>query len=136
MLLESSSLNRIVSTSIYCHVLTDNPRSGIVSHHFSATEKRTLSNPSEHRCAYFSVILMPRYFVLSLGRVGEKTDSPTCRKIGTTNCYFHFFGLRLIHGAKVITSNIRHFSRGELRGFKFKVLTPKDFYKIWRSEYE
>ena len=36
----------------------------------------------------------------------------------------------------LITSNIKHFSRGELRGFKFKVVTPKDFYMIWRSKYE
>ncbi|WP_428357713.1 putative toxin-antitoxin system toxin component, PIN family [Methyloprofundus sp.] len=36
----------------------------------------------------------------------------------------------------LITSNIRDFDGGELRGFKFKVLTPKDFYQMWRKNYE
>jgi len=36
----------------------------------------------------------------------------------------------------LLTSNIRDFNSGELKGFKFKVLTPKDFYQMWRTEYE
>jgi putative PIN family toxin of toxin-antitoxin system len=36
----------------------------------------------------------------------------------------------------LLTSNIRDFKNGELKGFKFKVLTPKDFYQMWRKEYE
>ncbi len=36
----------------------------------------------------------------------------------------------------LITSNIRDFNSGELRGFEFKVLTPKDFYQMWRKNYE
>ena len=36
----------------------------------------------------------------------------------------------------LITSNIRDFDGGELRGFKFEVLTPKDFYQMWRKNYE
>lgn len=30
----------------------------------------------------------------------------------------------------LITSNIKDFKRGELKGFSFKVVTPKEFYKI------
>jgi putative PIN family toxin of toxin-antitoxin system len=36
----------------------------------------------------------------------------------------------------LLTSNIRDFNSGELKGFKFKVLTPKDFYQLWRKEHE
>ena len=36
----------------------------------------------------------------------------------------------------LLTSNIRDFNSGELKGFKFKVLTPKDFYQMWRKEHE
>ena len=36
----------------------------------------------------------------------------------------------------LITSNIRDFSSGELKGFGFKVLTPKQFYQMWRNNYE
>ncbi|MFQ5641247.1 MAG: putative toxin-antitoxin system toxin component, PIN family [bacterium] len=36
----------------------------------------------------------------------------------------------------LITSNIRDFISGELKGFKFKVITPGDFYKYWRQEHE
>ncbi len=36
----------------------------------------------------------------------------------------------------LLTSNIRDFNSGELKGFEFKVLTPKDFYQMWRKEYE
>ncbi len=34
----------------------------------------------------------------------------------------------------LITSNIRDFKGGELRGFAFKALTPKDFYQMWRKK--
>ena len=34
------------------------------------------------------------------------------------------------------TSNIRDFYGGELRDFKFKAVTPKDFYQMWRKNYE
>ncbi len=36
----------------------------------------------------------------------------------------------------LITSNIRDFNGGELSGFKFKVLTPKNFYQMWRKQHE
>ena len=36
----------------------------------------------------------------------------------------------------LITSNIRDFTSGELKGFGFEVLTPKDFYQMWRKNYE
>ena len=36
----------------------------------------------------------------------------------------------------LLTSNIRDFKSGELKGFKFKVLTPKGFYQMWRKEHE
>ena len=36
----------------------------------------------------------------------------------------------------LITSNIRDFNSGELKGFGFKVITPKDFYQMWRNDYE
>ncbi len=36
----------------------------------------------------------------------------------------------------LITSNIRDFDGGELRDFKFKAVTPKDFYQMWRKNYE
>ncbi len=36
----------------------------------------------------------------------------------------------------LITSNVRDFKSGELKGFKFQVITPGDFYQFWRQEYE
>ena len=36
----------------------------------------------------------------------------------------------------LITSNIRDFNSGELKGFGFKVITPKDFYQMWRTSHE
>ena len=36
----------------------------------------------------------------------------------------------------LITSNVRDFIRGELKGFTFTVITPADFYQLWRSEHE
>jgi len=36
----------------------------------------------------------------------------------------------------LITSNIRDFQRAELKGFSFYVITPGDFLKIWRKNYE
>jgi len=36
----------------------------------------------------------------------------------------------------LITSNIRDFNSGELKGFGFKATTPKDFYQMWRNNYE
>lgn len=35
-----------------------------------------------------------------------------------------------------ITSNVRDFKSGELKGFKFKVVTPREFYKLWESRHE
>lgn len=36
----------------------------------------------------------------------------------------------------MITSNVRDFKGGELKGFRFRVLTPGDFYRLWRQEHE
>ena len=36
----------------------------------------------------------------------------------------------------LLTSNIRDINSGELKGFEFKALTPKDFYQMWRKEHE
>lgn len=36
----------------------------------------------------------------------------------------------------LLTSNIRDINSGELKGFRFKAITPKDFYQMWRKEYE
>ena len=36
----------------------------------------------------------------------------------------------------LVTSNIRDFENGELKGFGFKVVTPKQFYQMWRKNYE
>lgn len=36
----------------------------------------------------------------------------------------------------LITSNVRDFKSGELKGFKFEIITPGDFYKLWRREHE
>ncbi len=36
----------------------------------------------------------------------------------------------------LITSNVRDFRSGELKGFKFQVITPGDFYQLWRQEHE
>ena len=36
----------------------------------------------------------------------------------------------------LITSNVRDFENGELKGFGFKVVTPKQFYQMWRKNYE
>ncbi len=36
----------------------------------------------------------------------------------------------------LVTSNIRDFTNAELKGFAFKIITPRDFCKIWRTNYE
>ena len=36
----------------------------------------------------------------------------------------------------LITSNVKDFISGELKGFKFKVITPGEFYRLWRSSHE
>ncbi len=35
----------------------------------------------------------------------------------------------------LITSNVKHFKGSELKGFKFKVVTPREFYKLWESKH-
>ncbi len=36
----------------------------------------------------------------------------------------------------LITSNVRDFKSGELKGFEFQIITPGEFYKLWESKYE
>jgi predicted nucleic acid-binding protein len=36
----------------------------------------------------------------------------------------------------LITSNIKDFTRGELQIYPFTVITPGNFYYLWRREYE
>ena len=36
----------------------------------------------------------------------------------------------------LVTSNIRDFKKGELKGFGFTVVTPKQFYQTWRKNNE
>jgi predicted nucleic acid-binding protein len=36
----------------------------------------------------------------------------------------------------LITSNVRHFKSAELKGFKFKIVPPGEFYKLWESKHE
>jgi len=36
----------------------------------------------------------------------------------------------------LITSNIKDFKQAELKGFSFQIVTPGDFLKIWRENYE
>lgn len=36
----------------------------------------------------------------------------------------------------LITSNVKDFKSGELKGFKFKLITPREFYKLWGSSHE
>ena len=36
----------------------------------------------------------------------------------------------------LITSNIRDFKQAELKGFSFQIVTPGNFLKIWRENYE
>ena len=36
----------------------------------------------------------------------------------------------------LVTSNTRDFENGELKGFGFKAVTPKQFYQMWRNDYE
>ncbi len=36
----------------------------------------------------------------------------------------------------LITSNIKDFKRGELKSYPFKVITPGDFYHLWRCKNE
>lgn len=36
----------------------------------------------------------------------------------------------------LVTSNIKDFTRGELQIYPFTVITPGDFYYLWRQEYE
>lgn len=36
----------------------------------------------------------------------------------------------------LVASNIRDFKQGELKGFGFRIMTPKEFYKILEDEDE
>ena len=36
----------------------------------------------------------------------------------------------------LITSNVRHFKSAELKGFRFKIVTPREFLSFMESEYE
>ncbi|MEW6619563.1 MAG: putative toxin-antitoxin system toxin component, PIN family [bacterium] len=36
----------------------------------------------------------------------------------------------------LITSNVKDFKKGELKGFRFKIVTPNEFYKQWRINHE
>jgi predicted nucleic acid-binding protein len=36
----------------------------------------------------------------------------------------------------LITSNIKDFKSAELKGFKFKIVTPREFYQLWKSSHE
>jgi len=36
----------------------------------------------------------------------------------------------------LITSNVKDFRRSQLKGFKFKIVTPAQFYKIWSAQNE
>jgi putative PIN family toxin of toxin-antitoxin system len=36
----------------------------------------------------------------------------------------------------LITSNVKDFKGGELKGFRFKIVTPREFYKEWRRSHE
>ena len=36
----------------------------------------------------------------------------------------------------LVTSNTRDFENGELKGFGFNAVTPKQFYQMWRNDYE
>ncbi len=38
--------------------------------------------------------------------------------------------------AKEVEDRISAFENGELKGFRFKVVTPKQFYQMWRKDYE
>ena len=40
------------------------------------------------------------------------------------------------HSAYLITSNVKHFEGAELKGFGFGIITPGDFYHLWKSSYE
>jgi len=36
----------------------------------------------------------------------------------------------------LVTSNIRDFKNAELKGFKFKIVTPREFYQLWESRHD
>jgi predicted nucleic acid-binding protein len=36
----------------------------------------------------------------------------------------------------IITSNVKDFRSAELKGFGFKIITPRDFLKLWESKNE
>ena len=40
------------------------------------------------------------------------------------------------HSEYLITSNVKHFESTELKGFAFGIVTPGDFYRLWKSSYE
>ena len=35
----------------------------------------------------------------------------------------------------LVTSNVKHFSQGELKGFGFQVVNPRRFYQEWKANY-
>ena len=45
----------------------------------------------------------------------------------------HIFRLILAEKVRLALSYIRDFQRGELKGFGFEVITPKDFCQEWRA---
>jgi len=36
----------------------------------------------------------------------------------------------------LITSNIKDFKNAQLKGFEFNIVTPGEFYKLWKSRHE
>lgn len=40
------------------------------------------------------------------------------------------------NSAYLVTSNVKDFKKVELKGFIFKVITPRDFCKLWRASHE
>ncbi len=36
----------------------------------------------------------------------------------------------------IITNNVKHFKTAQLKGFKFEITTPKNFYNLWREKHE
>jgi len=63
------------------------------------------------------------YFLLRPNLIDEK-DNLFCECAFASNSEY------------LVTSNIKDFKSAELKGFEFNIITPGEFYKIWKSRHE
>ncbi len=90
------------------------------------TEKLNLSNDQVEDLVDLLVLLADKHSIYYRLRPNllDENDNLFVECAFTSNSHY------------LITSNIKDFRRGELKSYPFKVITPGDFYHLWRCENE